>query len=255
MLRPLRVSVGGAARLLSLRTASSIWRRSEALVDDQGRYLIERYAMSYLSERPRDLLRMQATQREPEPAGGRRRSSRSASLAIDRTSSPESRDAGHRPASHAAPRDGRRGPCAEPPLAPAGRHEYGGEARAIMALFPGRDAARRRSTRGAGIALQRVDGRRRMLHIASHGFFLETPVAMQNPLLRSRSLALAGANLTRDSHDDGILTALEAAGLNLWGTKLVTLSACDTGIGQVRNGEGVYGLLSRVRPGGAPKPW
>jgi CHAT domain-containing protein len=66
-------------------------------------------------------------------------------------------------------------------------------------------------------------------------------VAIQKPLLRS-GLALSGANGDKRAADGGILTALEASTLNLWGTKLVTLSACDTGVGEVRSGEGVYGL-------------
>lgn len=79
-----------------------------------------------------------------------------------------------------------------------------------------------------------------ILHIATHGFFLEDAPPMQpskdgkekaislatNPLLRS-DLALSGFNLRSSSNEDGVLTALEVAGLNLAGTKLVVLSACE----------------------------
>jgi CHAT domain-containing protein len=129
------------------------------------------------------------------------------------------------------------------------------EARAIRRLFP--DAVLLTGPRATKAALARLDAPL-MLHIASHGFFLQNGVGsnraeaagapageasptIENPLLRS-GIALAGANFGHNGRGDGILTGLEASGLNLWGTKLVTLSACDTGIGEVRNGEGVYGL-------------
>ena len=64
---------------------------------------------------------------------------------------------------------------------------------------------------------------------------------IKDPLLRS-GLAFAGANHGKSGEDDGVLTALEAAYLNLSGTKLVVLSACNTGVGEVKNGEGVQGL-------------
>jgi CHAT domain-containing protein len=115
----------------------------------------------------------------------------------------------------------------------------GTEARAIKGLFP--DATLLIGSQATKATLEHVHAPL-LLHIASHGFFLQdsNTVAGGNPLLRS-GIAFAGANLTL-AGQNGILTALEASGLDLWGTQLVTLSACDTGIGEVRNGEGVYGL-------------
>ena len=91
----------------------------------------------------------------------------------------------------------------------------------------------------------------RILHLATHGYFCEDLSGdgiIENPLLRS-GLAMAGANYLREQSDDGafqdedgILTGLEVSGLNLQGTELATLSACETGIGEVRNSEGVFGL-------------
>jgi CHAT domain-containing protein len=90
----------------------------------------------------------------------------------------------------------------------------------------------------------------RALVLSTHGFFLADP-AVRNPLLRC-GLALAGAN-QRAEGDTGILTGAEIVGLDLRGTELVVLSACETGLGEVekRDGQGSASLRQAFHLAGA----
>jgi CHAT domain-containing protein/Tfp pilus assembly protein PilF len=108
----------------------------------------------------------------------------------------------------------------------------------------------------------------RVLHVATHGFFEPDPkrerreigdtqpAGLDDPMLRS-GLYFAGANRTLSGKpvaadlDDGVLTAYEAALLNLQDTELVVLSACETGLGQLAAGEGVFGLRRALQAAGA----
>jgi CHAT domain-containing protein len=110
-----------------------------------------------------------------------------------------------------------------------------------------------------------------ILHIATHGYFnKDTEVAengaiginmenaQANPLLRS-GLLMSGAaatvagtnNVNLSSNDNGIVTAYEVMNMDLDGTSLIILSACETGLGEVKAGEGVYGLQRAFLVAGA----
>jgi CHAT domain-containing protein len=115
--------------------------------------------------------------------------------------------------------------------------------------------------------VKRVEGPR-VLHLATHGFFLldqerhkrgfldDIATGSEEPMLRS-GLYFAGANRSQSRKsvapdlNDGILTAYEASELNLEGTELVVLSACETGLGEFKNGEGVLGLRRAFQEAGA----
>lgn len=127
--------------------------------------------------------------------------------------------------------------------------------------------------------IKALDNKPQILHLATHGFFFPKPRDKerqqavwlssgnvfqeriryhQHPLYRS-GLALSGANHTwmggepPENTEDGILTAYEVSMLDLYGTELVVLSACETGRGEASNTEGIYGLQRAFKQAGVQK--
>jgi CHAT domain-containing protein/Tfp pilus assembly protein PilF len=220
-----------------------------ALVDEQERYLVETYSITYLTS-GRDLLRLQVhtvSKQGPvvfanplfEQVGDPGDFGKQTAPVVD------SGSRGRPP-----PRD-LRNVRFKPLPGTAQEAKALGDVLSGVKLWTGAQATE--------AALKQVSGPS-ILHIATHGFFLpdqaqafgesargiivstQTQTGGENPLLRS-GLALAGVNQHQSgAGEDGVLTALEATGLDLWGTKQVVLSACETGLGEVKNGEGVYGL-------------
>lgn len=240
ILQPVRTLVGDARQLLLSPDGSLNLVPFAVLVDSQGRFLVEKYSLSYLTS-GRDLLRLQVKIDSHQP-----------------------------PLIVADPEYGQgNGPIllghqSQPLVQLPGTAREGKEiARLLPAsqLEVGEAATKAR--------LKQVD-RPVIVHIATHGYFLRdasedttrpdledrrdttspsqssadlNQLRRANPLLRS-CLFFAGANqgANQSASADGVMTALETAGLNLWGTKLVVLSACDSGLGEVKTGDGVYGL-------------
>lgn len=109
----------------------------------------------------------------------------------------------------------------------------------------------------------------KIFHIATHGLYRRSreitlaeqiqgneAVLAQNPLMRTGLLFKGAGDLLNKTNynyniDNGILTAYEAMSLNLDKTDLVVLSACETGLGDVQQGEGVYGLQRAFLVAGA----
>ncbi len=208
-----------------------------ALVDEQGDYLLNKHIISYLGS-GRDLLRIA----EVTPAREAPLLVANPDFQMDQTSAVTSQ------VSNAALRSVDLKSLSFAPLPGTAA-----EVMALQKLLPqAKVLAGAAATEGA---IKEARGPQ-ILHIATHGFFLrDLPLASreatEHPLLRS-GLVLSGFNTRLGGKgEDGALTALEASGLDLMGTQLVVLSACQTGLGQIANGEGVYGLQRAFTLAGA----
>jgi CHAT domain-containing protein/Tfp pilus assembly protein PilF len=199
----------------------------EALVSPSGRYLLEEMQLTYLGS-GRDLLRMQLKQKHRSP-----------SLVIANPDyNLDGVDAVDDDRMEQVVVRGVRMKDLKWGSLPG----TAAEAKAIQPLLKGAELLM--TSEATEAALKSVVAPE-ILHVATHGLFAESdglkPEEYDDPLLRS-ALVMAGANKGGTGENDGYLTASEAMSLDLFGTKLVVLSACETGVGEVRNGQGVYGL-------------
>ncbi|MGP1385360.1 MAG: tetratricopeptide repeat protein [Thainema sp.] len=276
LMQPIRDQIGNAQHILLSPDGQLNLIPFAALVDEQNRYLVETHQITYLTS-GRDLLRLQtqtASQQPPVLLANPNYDSADPSVQV----------AALAPSSTVDPDrgDNRR----SDDLATLTFGSLPGtavEADAIIAQlaedeeYKDNDIILLTEASATENAVKQVRSPQ-ILHIATHGFFMEdiplvanadtnsafgfssrgdtgtitaistAPIAprqptvnLENPLLRS-GLALAGFNPRQSGSEDGVLTALEASSLDLRGTQLVVLSACETGVGDVANGEGVYGL-------------
>ncbi len=253
VMRPVRKLLGSVRVLLLSPDSMLNLIPFSALVDENYQYLVSNYTITYLTS-GRDLTRLTAQSRyQQEPVV-------IANPVFDLTVG--TRDGSSKTATNAR---GRRS-------ADMSRMQFSAlkgtarEASALKDILSGAQILT--DERATEAALKRVKSPR-LLHIATHGFFLPDQESkanansrglglsssrspqIENPLLRS-GIALAGANKRQSgSEEDGVLTAMEASGLDLRGTQLVVLSACETGLGTVKNGDGVFGLRRALVLAGA----
>lgn len=254
VMRKVRPLLGGKTRVLISADGALSLIPFAALVDEHGRYLVENFEITYLTS-GRDLVRL-ARQTNVQngnavvlanPAFGLRTQGESALALLEEGGAARGLDKAY----------------FEPLPATAA------EARQLSTLMPNATVLTDVDATEGAIKKVRAP---KILHVATHGFFLtlganaarmaddgERGLELErtsdwlpdDPLLRS-GIALAGANSkSGGGGEDGILTALEASSLDLNGTKLVVLSACETGIGDVLQGEGIYGLRRALFIAGA----
>jgi CHAT domain-containing protein len=267
LMQPIRAQLGNTKNILLSPDGQLNLIPFAALVDENEQYLVENYRITYLTT-GRDLLRLSIdspAQRSPVVV---------ANPDYDNADRVAESSAQPAPANHRRSADINNLKFDPLPGTAA-------EVEAIAPLLPNPTVLTlSQATENAVKQVQSPS----ILHIATHGFFLKvdlvaptanslnssdreaaralievrplpgatprTPERQENPLLRS-GLAFAGVNLRRSGDEDGVLTALEMANLNLRGTKLVVLSACETGLGEIANGEGVYGLRRALVMAGA----